>query len=76
METVKSNMTHNVPFQLMYYGLTVPTSISTPITIIGAPYANMFTLIIIMNSVSPYKFSLNKISSSSKWIASKLSNTQ
>lgn len=74
METVKSNMTNNIPFQLMFYGLTGTTPISAPITIVGLPLGNMFTLYVIVNSKIPYRFSLNK-TSSSKWVASKLLNT-
>ena len=73
METVKSNMTNLVPFQLMFYGLTSTTPISAPITIVGIPLANIFTLRVIVDTKVPYQFSLNK--SSSKWVASKLSNT-
>lgn len=74
METVKSNMTNNIPFQLMFYGLTGMTPISAPITIAGLPLGNMFTLYVIVNSKIPYRFSLNK-ASSPKWVASRLSNT-
>lgn len=74
METVKSNMMNNIPFQLMFYGLTGSTPISAPITIAGFPLGNMFTLYVIVNSKIPYRFSLNK-TSSSKWVASRLLNT-
>lgn len=74
METVKSNMTNNIPFQLMFYGLTGTISISAPITIVGIPLGNMFTLYVIVDSKIPYRFSLNK-TSSSKWVASRLLNT-
>ena len=74
METVKSNMTNNIPFQLMFYGLTGTISISAPITIVGLPLGNMFSLYVIVNSKIPYRFSLNK-TSSSKWVASRLLNT-
>lgn len=74
METVKSNMTNNIPFQLMYYGLRGSLPISAPITIVGLPLGNMFTLYVIVESKIPYKFSLNK-ASSPKWVASKLLNT-
>lgn len=74
METVKSNMTNNIPFQLMYYGLRGASPISAPITIVGLPLGNMFTLYVIVESKIPYRFSLNK-TSSSKWVASKLLNT-
>lgn len=74
METVKSNMTNNIPFQLMFYGLTGSLPISAPITIAGLPLGNMFTLYVIVNSKIPYRFNLNK-TSSSKWVASRLLNT-
>lgn len=74
METVKSNMTNNIPFQLMFYGLTGTTPISAPITITGLPLGNMFALYVIVNSKIPYRFSLNK-TSSPKWVASRLLNT-
>lgn len=74
METVKSNMTNNIPFQLMYYGLRGSSPISAPITIVGLPLGNMFTLYVIVESKIPYRFSLNK-ASSPKWVASKLLNT-
>lgn len=73
METVKSNMTNNIPFQLMFYGLTGPTLISVPITIATLPLENMFALYVVVNSKLPYRFSLNK-TSSPKWVASRLSN--
>lgn len=74
METVKSNMTDLIPFQLMFYGSTGATPISAPITIVGIPLANMFTLRVIVETKVPYQFSLNR-NSSQKWVASKLSNT-
>lgn len=74
METVKFNMTNNIPFQLMFYGLTSSLPTSAPITIIGHPLGNMFTLYVIVSSKIPYRFSLNK-ASSPKWVASRLSNT-
>lgn len=74
METVKSNMTNNIPFQLMFYGLTSTIPISAPITIVGFPLGNLFTLYVIVDSKIPYRFSLDK-NSSLKWVASKLLNT-
>lgn len=74
METVKSNMENNIPFQLMYYGFTGMMPISAPITIVGIPLANVFTLRVIADTKVPYQFSLNR-DSSLKWNASKLSNT-
>lgn len=74
MKTVKSNMTNNIPFQLMFYGLRGSTPISAPITITGLPLGNMFTLYVILNSQTPYRFNLHK-NSSLKWIASELINT-
>ena len=74
METVKSNMTNNIPFQLMFYGLRGSAPISAPITITSLPLGNMFTLYVVLNSQTPYRFSLNKTSSPT-WIASELINT-
>lgn len=74
METVKSNMTDMVPFQLLYYGVSngVPTSIS--VTIVGIPIANMFTLYVNINQGGLQHFSLNK-GSNQKWVASTLRNS-
>lgn len=72
MDTVKSNMTNNIPFQLLYYGVSngAPTCIS--VTIIGIPIANLFTLYV--NQSGLQHFSLNK-GSNQKWTASTLSNS-
>lgn len=74
MDTVKSNMMNNIPFQLLYYGVTsgVPTCIS--VTIVGIPIANLFTLYVNVNQSGLQHFSLNK-GSNQKWTASTLSNS-
>lgn len=63
MEIVKSNMTDMVPFQLLYYGVSI-----------GVPTANMFTLYVNVSQGGLQYFSLNK-GPNQKWIASTLSNS-
>lgn len=74
MDTVKSNAEKNIPFQLLYYGVT--SGISSvqllPVSLYGLPLANMFTLYV--NQSGLQHFSLNK-GSNQKWIASTLSNS-
>lgn len=74
MDTVKSNAEKNIPFQLLYYGVT--SGISSvqllPVSLYGIPLANMFTLYV--NQSGLQHFSLNK-GSNQKWIASTLSNS-
>lgn len=74
METVKSNAEKNIPFQLLYYGVT--SGISSvqllPVSLYGIPSANMFTLYV--NQSGLQHFSLNK-NSNQKWTASTLSNS-
>lgn len=74
MDTVKSNAEKNIPFQLLYYGVT--SGISSvqllPVSLYGIPLANVFTLYV--NQSGLYHFSLNK-GSSQKWTASTLSNS-
>lgn len=74
MDTVKSNAEKNIPFQLLYYGVT--SGISSvqllPVSLYGIPSANMFTLYV--NQSSLQRFSLNK-GSNQKWTASTLSNS-
>ena len=76
MDTVKSNMTNNIPFQLLYYGVT--SGISSvqllPVSLYGIPLANMFTLYVNVNQSGLQHFSLNK-GSNQKWTASTLSNS-
>lgn len=74
MDTVKSNMTNNIPFQLLYYGVTNGGGLaqSLPVSLYGIPLANMFTLYV--NQSGLQHFSLNK-SSKQKWTASTLSNS-
>lgn len=74
MDTVKSNAEKNIPFQLLYYGVT--SGISSvqllPVSLYGIPLANMFTLYV--NQSGLQHFSLNK-GSNQKWTASTLSNS-
>ena len=76
MDTVKSNAEKNIPFQLLYYGVT--SGISSvqllPVSLYGIPLANMFTLYVNVNQSGLQHFSLNK-SSNQKWIASTLRNS-
>ena len=76
MDTVKSNMTNNIPFQLLYYGVTSGGGLaqSLPVSLHGVPLANIFTLYVGINSTALTKLSINKITSQ-KWIASTLSNS-
>lgn len=76
MDTVKSNMTNNIPFQLLYYGVTSGGGLaqSLPVSLHGVPLANMFTLYVNVNQGGLQHFSLNK-GSNQKWIASTLSNS-
>lgn len=76
MDTVKFNMTNNIPFQLLYYGITNGGGLvqSLPVSLHGAPLANMFTLYVGINSTALTKLSINK-AASQKWIASKPSNS-
>lgn len=76
MDTVKSNAEKNIPFQLLYYG--VSSGISSvqllPVSLYGIPLANMFTLYVNVNQSGLQRFSLNK-GSNQKWTASTLSNS-
>jgi hypothetical protein len=76
MDTVKSNMTNNIPFQLLYYGVTSGGGLaqSLPVSLHGVPLANMFTLYVGTNSTALTRLSINK-TVTSKWIASTLSTT-
>lgn len=76
MDTVKSNITNNIPFQLLYYGVTNGGGLaqSLPVSLHGMPLVNMFTLYVGTNSTALTKLSINKITSQ-KWIASTLSNS-
>lgn len=71
MDTVKSNMTNNIPFQLLYYGVTSGGSLaqSLPVSIHGVPLANVFTLYVGTDSTALTRLSINK-TASKKWIAS------
>ena len=74
MDTVKSNMTNNIPFQLLYYGVTSRGGLAQllPVSLYGIPLANMFTLYISQSGLQ--HFSLNK-GSNQKWTASTLRNS-
>lgn len=76
MDTVKSNMTNNIPFQLLYYGVTSGGGLaqSLPVSLHGVPLANMFTLYVGINSTALTRLSINK-TTTSKWAASTLSTT-
>lgn len=74
MDTVKSNAEKNIPFQLLYYGVTsgINSVQLLPVSLYGIPLANMFTLYV--NQSGLQHFSLNK-GSNQKWTASTLSNS-
>lgn len=76
MDTVKSNAEKNIPFQLLYYGVTsgISSVQSLPISLYGIPLANMFTLYVNVGQGGSQHFSLNK-GSNQKWTASTLSNS-
>lgn len=74
MEIVKSNMTDMVPFQLLYCGVSNLAPTCTSVTIIGIPFANIFTLYVNVSQGGLQHFSLNK-GSNQKWTASTLSNS-
>lgn len=76
MDTVKSNMTNNIPFQLLYYGVTGGGSLaqSLPVSLHGLPLANIFTLYVGTNSTALTRLSIDK-DITSKWIASTLSTS-
>lgn len=76
MDTVKSNMTNNIPFQLLYYGVTSGGGLaqSLPVSLHGVPLANVFTLYVGINSTALTRLSINK-AITSKWVASTLSTT-
>lgn len=76
MDTVKSNVEKNIPFQLLYYGVT--SGISSvqllPVSLYSLPLANMFILYVNVGQGGLQHFSLNK-GSNQKWTASTLSNS-
>lgn len=74
MDTVKSNAEKNIPFQLLYYGVTngINSVQLLPVSLYGIPLANVFTLYV--NQSGLQHFSLNK-GSNQKWTASTLSNS-
>lgn len=76
MNTVKSNMTNNIPFQLLYYGVTSGGSLaqSLPISLHGMPLANTFTLYVGVDCTALTRLSITK-GVTSKWTASTLRTT-
>ena len=76
MDTVKSNAEKNIPFQLLYYGVTsgINSVQLLPVSLYGIPLANMFTLYVNVNQSGLQHFSLNK-GYNQKWTASTLSNS-
>lgn len=74
MDTVKSNAEKNIPFQLLYYGVTNGISLLLPVSLYGIPSVNMFTLYVNVSQGGLQHFSLNK-GSNQKWTASTLSNS-
>lgn len=76
MDTVESNMTNNIPFQLLYYGVTSGGNLaqSLPVSLHGVPLANMFTLYVGINSTALTRLNIIK-TTTSKWTASALSTT-
>ena len=76
MDTVKSNMTNNIPFQLLYYGVTSGGSLaqSLPISLHGVPLANTFTLYVGVDNTVLTRLTINKVITS-KWAASTLRTT-
>lgn len=73
METVKFNMTNNVPFQLLYCGVIYGGGLaqSLPISIHGIPLFNMFTLYVSTGTTALSMLSINK-ATGQKWMASVL----
>lgn len=76
MDTVKSNMMNNIPFQLLYYGVTSGGGLvqSLPVSLHGVPLANGFTLYVGTNSTALTRLSIVK-TATLKWTASTLSTT-
>ena len=77
MDTVKSNMTNNIPFQLLYYGVTSGGNLaqSLPVSLYGVPSANMFMLYVgTNNGTAPTRLTISK-TTALKWIAFTLSNS-
>lgn len=76
METVKSNMTNNIPFQLLYYGVTGGGGLaqSLPVSLHGRPLVNMFTLYVGTNNTALTKLNINK-AVTPKWVATTLKTT-
>lgn len=75
IDTVKSNMMNNIPFQLLYYGVTSGGGLvqSLPVSLHGVPLINVFTLYVGINSTALTRLSINK--PTSKWTASTLSKS-
>lgn len=73
MEIVKSNMTNMVPFQLLYYGVSISMLTCNSLAIVGVPDVNIFALSVSTGQTGLKHFSIAK-DSNQKWIASTLSN--
>lgn len=76
MDTVKSNVEKNIPFQLLYYEVTSGISLAQllPVSLYGIPLANVFTLYVNANRSGLQYFNLNK-GPNQKWTASTLNNS-
>lgn len=76
MDTVKSNMTNNIPFQLLYYGVTSGGGSvqSLPVSLHGVPLINTFMLYVGINSAALTRLIVNKVNNQT-WTASTLSNS-
>lgn len=74
MQIVKSNMTNRVPFQLLYYGVSIGMLTCISMTIAGTPSVNIFALYV---SIVPGGFQqfIIKKDSNQKWIATTLQAT-
>lgn len=76
MDTVKSNMMNNIPFQLLYCGVTGGGNLaqSLSVSLHGVPSANVFALYVAINTTAPAILSIIK-ATTSKWTASALQTT-
>lgn len=76
MDTVKSNMMNNIPFQLLYCGVTGGGNLaqSLSVSLHGVPSANAFALYVAINTTAPARLYIDK-TTTSKWTASALQTT-
>lgn len=76
METVKSNMMNNIPFQLLYYEVPSGSDLaqSLPVSLRGIPIFDMFTLDVGINTALT-RLSMYKATTTKTWTASTLSNS-